>query len=309
VRVSAFASASAFTLACAAGGQPPTPPGPTQVDYTTAIRPGDVMVLVPGTGALDYLGTPIEAIGGDDPIVDVRENATVAGDAVVFEQAIAAMHEAGISAAQLEAGAIPFVIWGCGFTTVTQFEYVSYEGIQIHIDVLGGQNSCATGSILTNLVNYTTANATADSTDLFTRTRAYLAANPSTTGAPRHVIVASHSWGGAVAEWLQFNLPQYEQSIGTLADAGGTAPMALTLADGVPELILDHPMAGPGTETMTEGLLYEVDRPDDPVHVLNPNGNGSGHMYNILYGSDFQGSYGITTEELSCGDVPGECSP
>ncbi len=280
------------------------------VDYGAALRPGDLVVMVPGTSSYDYLGGPIGALGSgdDDPIVDVRQVQQVADDSVVFEQAIAAAHKANISVADLEAGTVTFAMWGAGFTSLTGFEYVSYEGIQIHIQVLGGENSCATGTIVTNIANYTTGNADTDARDLYTRTQTWLAANPSPNG-PRNVVVASHSWGGAVAEWLQFNLAQYISDIGPLTDGTGPAPMALTLADGVPELILNHPMEGPGTFTMQEGLLYEVDRPDDPVHVLDPNLNGGGHMYTIMYGSDFQGSYGITTEELSCDGVPGPCAP
>jgi hypothetical protein len=58
-----------------------------------------------------------------------------------------------------------------------------------------------------------------------------------------------------------------------------------------------------------ETLVYEVDRPDDPVHTLNTHGNGDGHMYTILIGDEFIGSYGITTNELACAGVAGECQP
>ena len=291
-------------VACAAE---PVPSGePPDVDYAGAIRAGDLVVMVPGTGSLDYLATPIEALPGDDPIVDVRQIQKVAGDSVVFEQAIAMAHRAGFSGADLASGALTFAIWGVGFQRLTQFEYLSYEGIQLHVLVLGGQNSCATGSIFSNLLNYNTTNADIDAKDLYARTRAWLDTNAS-SGAARHVIVASHSWGGAVAEWLQFNLPEYEASLGVLNDGIDKAPMALTVADGVPFMILNHPMMGSGLEEMTEGQMFEIDRPDDPVHKLSTDGNGGGHMYTILFGDDFQGSYGITTTELSCDGVPGEC--
>nr|HEX4318728.1 hypothetical protein [Kofleriaceae bacterium] len=288
------------------------PAGPpaeaTQIQYDQAIRKGDLVLLVPGTGSLDYLGAPIEALAGSDtdPIVDVRQVEKVAGDSVVFEQAIAMAHRAGLSNDDLNSGALTFAMWGAGFQKLTQFEYVSYEGIQLHVLVLGGQNTCATGSIFSNLLNYSTTNADIDARDLYSRTRAWLNSNAS-TGEARHVIVASHSWGGAVAEWLQFNLPQYESAIGPLNDGADKAPMVLTIADGVPFMILNHPMMGPGLQTMTEGLMLEIDRPDDPVHKLSTSGNGGGHMYTIMFGSDFQGSYGITTNEMSCDGVPGEC--
>jgi hypothetical protein len=69
----------------------------------------------------------------------------------------------------------------------------------------------------------------------------------------------------------------------------------------------DYSFAGPGLRDVTDGHLYEVDRPDDPVHMLSPSGNGGGHQYDILFGTDFQGSYGVTTDELSCDGVPGAC--
>jgi hypothetical protein len=291
-------------VACAAE---PAPSGTApDVDYAGAIRAGDVIVMVPGTGSLDYLEAPIEALPGDDPVVDVRQIQKVAGDAIVFEQGIAMAHRAGFSNEDLASGKLTFLLWGAGFQRLSQFEYISYEGIQLHVEILGGQNSCSTGSIFSNLLNYNTTNADVDAKDLYARTRAWLNTNAS-TGAARHVIVASHSWGGAVAEWLQFNLPQYEAQLGVLNDGLDKAPMALTVADGVPFMILNHPMMGSGLEEMTEGQMYEIDRPDDPVHVLATNGNGAGHQYTILVGSDFLGSYGITTTELACDGVPGEC--
>lgn len=308
MRIAAAAVLIGSLVGCMDNASGP-PAQAAQIDYTAAIRTGDLMLLVPGTGSLDYLGTPIETLAGSntDPIVDVRQVEKVAGDSVVFEQAIAMAHRAGFTNDQLASGALTFAIWGAGFQKLNQFEYVSYEGIQLHILVLGGQNTCATGSIFSNLLNYSTTNADIDAKDLYSRTRAWLNANTSETGQARHVIVASHSWGGAVAEWLQMNLPQYEAELGVLNDGQDKAPMALTVSDGVPFMILNHPLMGPGTYTMTEGMLMEVDRPDDPVHKLSTSGNGGGHMYTILFGSDFQGSYGITTEEMSCDGVPGEC--
>jgi hypothetical protein len=280
------------------------PPSP-ELDriWSEAIRPGDLVVMVPGTKSYDLLVTPIQAMGGDNPRVDVRQNATVADDAIVFEQAIAAAHRAGVDPTELTYG-----LWGAGFDKLTAFDYVSYEGYTIHVAILGGTNTCAKGSILDNLFNYTTDDADKDATDLYAKTQAYLAAHPSPAG-PRNVIVASHSWGGAVAEYLDFGLAGYEAKLGPLTDGSGVAPMRFTIAAGVPKFILNMPMAGPGTKRGAETFLYEIDRPDDPVHELNPSGNGDGHQYDILYGTDFQGSYGVTTEELSCRATPGPCGP
>ena len=71
---------------------------------------------------------------------------------------------------------------------------------------------------------------------------------------------------------------------------------------GVPGFILSIPLAGPGVREGAEAFLYEIDRPDDPVHALNPSGNGDGHQYDILFGDVFQGSYGVTTTELELRD-------
>lgn len=56
-----------------------------------------------------------------------------------------------------------------------------------------------------------------------------------------------------------------------------------------------------------KNALYEVDRPDDPIHSLQLQNNSDGHQDTILFGSDFQGSYGVTTEAMSCGGMPGAC--
>src|SRR5262249_50942301 len=93
--------------ACATDEAPaPSLPQPIDQIWAEAIRPGDMIVLVPGTGSYDYLAVTIEAMAGDHPLVDVRAHQKIADDAVVFEQAIAAAHRAGISNAQLEAGAL-----------------------------------------------------------------------------------------------------------------------------------------------------------------------------------------------------------
>jgi hypothetical protein len=288
-------------------------PGPQPIDtvWAASIHTGDVIAMVPGTGSYGALAVPIEAVaassGSASPLIDVRQNATVAGDAVVFEQAIAAAHRAGFTAADIEAGELTFGMWGAGFTKISSFEYLSYEGIHVHVVDLGGENSCATGSIFANLLSYNTTDATTDANNLYADLQTYLAANPSTTGAPRNVIIASHSWGGALSEYMGFHIGEIEAAHGALADTGGVASMPFTIADGVPAFILTYTLAGPGLRDFANGMLYEVDRPDDPVHAMDPSGDGDGHMYNILFGSDFQGSYGITTEELSCAGVEGEC--
>ncbi len=286
----------------------PTSPQPLDVVWGESIRAGDLMVMVPGTGSYDYLAQPIEALPSANPlVVDVRQVTPVANDAVVFEQAIAAAHRAGFTNSELEAGALTFGLWGAGFTKLDAFVYVSYEGIHLPIVVLGGENTCATGSIFADLLHYNTTDALTDANDLYAKIQTWLAANPSPTGSPRNVIIASHSWGGALSEYLGFNLSQVEAIHGPLADGQGVAAMPFTIADGVPSFILSYTLAGPGIRPFNQGYLYEIDRPDDPVHAMDPSGDGDGHMYNILYGDDFQGSYGITTMELSCAGVPGEC--
>jgi len=288
--------------------EPPTnPPQVLDQTWSQSIRAGDLMVLVPGTGSYNYLAVPIEAIGSNNPTVDVTQNATVAGDAVVFEQAIGAAHKAGFSNADLEAGKLSFGIWGVGFPHVTQFTYLSYEGIHVHIDVLGGENSAAAGSIFSSLLNYNATDALIDAKDLYAKTQAWLAAHPSSTGAPRNVIVCSHSWGGAVAEYMGMQLDAVEAADGPLTDGNGVAGLPFTIAAGVPGYIVGTNLEGPGVKPFHGGILYEIDRPDDPVHALDPSGDSGGHQYTILYGADFQGSYGVTTMEMSCDGVPGEC--
>jgi hypothetical protein len=287
----------------------PTPPAPIDAVWAASIHAGDLFVMVPGTGSYQWIAQPIEAIGGTHPTVDVRQNATVAGDAVVFEQAIASAHRAGFSDADITAGKVEFGLWGAGFTTVTAFDYISYEGITLHVAVLGGENSCATGDILVNLLNYTTTNANTDANNVYADVQTWLAANPSPTGSPRNVIVAAHSWGGAVAEYLALNLSKYVDAHGMLADTGGTAQIDFTVAQGVPGFILEMTLEGPGLRPVGNQQLLEIDRPDDPVHAMDPSGNGGGHDYTIVVGEQFYGSYGITTMTMDCDRAPGECPP
>lgn len=284
----------ALVAACV---EPQTPmsagPAPLEVVWSQRLHLGDVIAMVPGTGSYDMLGKTIDALPGDEPVVDVRALVPVAEDAIVLEQAIAAAHRAGIDPSTLT-----FTLWGCGFTRVKRFEYVSWERLHVKIEVLGGSNSVATGSVFGNLINYTTEHATTDATALYADLQTFLAAHPG--GATRNVVITSHSWGGAVAEWLVMHYAD-------IATTPLGANLAFAISAGVPGGIPNFAFAGPSF-TMRGGIaLYEIDRPDDPVHALNPNGNGDGHQYDITDGDSFIGSYGITTDELSCAGVLGIC--
>lgn len=284
---------------------PPEPalPVPFETVWAETIHRGDLISLVPGTGAYDYLAATIEPLAGDRPVVDVRAFPKVADDAIVFEQAIAAAHRAGFSSADLEGGALTFGLWGAGFTRLHSFVYVSYEGIHLPIEILGGANACAYGRVIDNLLTYTTSNIERDARALYVAIQTWLAAHPG-----GDAVVASHSYGGAVAEYLAFELPTIAGRSGPLAD---DAQIGLTIAAGVPALVVGYAFAGPSFRTLDDRALYEIDRPDDPVHAMNPSGNPDGHQYDILIGDAYLGSYagayGITTTELSCRGVPGAC--
>ena len=301
---------SALCVAGCTADEPVGPELPRPIDtvWARTIHPGDLFALVPGTGSFDYFAAVIDPMPDAVPEVGARTDPKIADDAVVLEQAIAAAHRAGIADAQLEDGTLQFAIWGVGFTGPhTSFVYTSWEGLRIPVAILGGTSRCAHGGVTENLLAYNRDNANADAVDLYAKLQAWLPAHPSVTGAPRDVIVASHSWGGAVAEYLAFERATIESAHGPLADAGGTATLDFTIAMGVPAFILDYTFAGPTLRDLSEGTLYEVDRPDDPVHAMHPGGNGWGHEYDITFGDEFRGSYGITTDELSCDGVPGAC--
>lgn len=294
----------ALPLAGCALAQHENPPPPPVLDtvWAASIHPGDMFVLVPGTGSYGLLAQPIDKLAGDNPDVDVHAMHSVAEDAIVFESAIAAAHRAGIADHMLEDGTITFGMWGAGFAAKTQFTYVSYEGLRVPIHILGGTSKCAVGSVPDNLFNYNGTNANADAVDLYQRIQMFVTDHPSVSA--RNITVASHSWGGAGAEYLAFEKD-------TIAADNGPLPNAtinFTIAMGVPGFVPGYTFAGPSLKDVRDGHLYEVDRPDDPVHMLSPSGNGAGHQYNIVIDGTFVGSYGVTTEELACDGVAGECT-
>ena len=301
--------ALACLLAGAACAEPDATPYPEtdslDAVWSAAIHPGDVFVLVPGTGATGYLATPIEALAGDHPLVDVRKMPTVASDAIVFEQAIGAAHLAGITDDEIQSGGVTFTLWGCGFQRLAGFDYLSFEGLRVPIQIIGGQNAVANGTIFGNLLSYSKASAQADAVDLAQRTQTWLAVHPAT--APRNVIFASHSYGGAVAEYLAYERPAITAAAGPLMDGAVVASTPLTIGAGVPGFLLGYTFPGPGLRGRAQSWIYEIDRPDDPVHAMNPSGNSDGHDYDIMLGTDFVGAYGVTTEEITCKGTPGAC--
>jgi pimeloyl-ACP methyl ester carboxylesterase len=310
VRALVIAPLFAALIGCAVD-EPPPGAAPSVLDrlWGDTIRSGDVLVLVPGTGSFDYLGDPIEKLAS--PVVDVRTHEVVRSDAVVFEQAIAAAHRAGFTDEQLEAGELTFLLWGAGFQRLEHFDYISYDHIRVRIDILGGTNSVASGLIEDNLLEYTAENANIDARDIYTRLQGWLAAHPSSR--PRNAVMMSHSWGGAVAEYLALEQPTIAAELGPLADGDGTAAMPFTVAAGVPAFILGYPLLGPVVRDYERPwgkmYVYEHDRPDDPVHAMSFNGDFGGHHYNIVVGEEleFLGAYGISTMELSCHGAPGAC--
>ena len=303
MRLRAMAPLLLFGCGCGIEAAPPASlPDPLDAVWARTLQPGDAIVLVPGTGSHDYLAAPIEALA--DPVVDVRTNPIVASDAVVFEQALGAARRAGMTDAEIEAGAITFLLWGAGFAHLEHFDYISYDQVRMRVDVLGGENSCAVGFIEDNLLNYTAQTVDIDARDLYARLAAWSQAHP----AERDVVVVAHSWGGAVAEYLALEEPSIEGTLGPMP----TTSLPLTVAAGVPAFILGYQFLGPSIRDFKRPsgeptFIYEIDRPDDPVHNMTFEGDYEGHRYNILIGSEFRGSYGITTHELSCHGVAGAC--
>jgi len=291
---------------CAMGDAEYDPPPPETVlsrIWSETIHRGDVIVMIPGTGSGEYLAKPIEAMAGDHPRVDVLADPIVKSDAVVFEQAIGAARRAGITDAEIEGGALTFLLWGAGITRLTGFDYVSYEGLTVPVTILGGTNSAAVGEISDNYFNYTKANASTDARDVHVRLQGYLAQHPA-----EHVIVASHSWGGAVGEYLSL---EHEAIVAELGPLPGGATQPFTIAAGVPGFILGYDFIGPRVLDYDrpdgKRTVYEIDRPDDPVHAVSFDGDFGGHHYNIVWNGEFRGAYGVTTDDLSCHEVPGPC--
>jgi hypothetical protein len=269
--------------ACEVAAPPgPSAPDPTEQIWAEGIQPGTLIVAVPGTGAYDDVGSIIDASGSG--VLDWRTNHGF--NPIVLEQAIAAAQRAGLSNADIEAGAVGIAIWGSGATKVPGFAYHSLGGLTVHVDVLGGMNAAATGSLQDNLLNYSADHAKADAADLVSRAVAAAGGRP--------MAVVAHSWGGAIVEYMEQDAP--------LPGA------VLAVTAGVPKVILDYDTLGPGLHAENGAQLYEVDRPDDPVHQLDPSGDIEGHQYDIMFGDAFQGSYGITTTELSCRAMPGPCA-
>lgn len=284
------------------------PPPPTEAIWGESIRAGDLIVAVPGTGCRDDLGAWIDATVAPH-VLDARANPRV--NPIVLEQAIAATLRAGFSANDIADGAVTFAIWGSGAIHTPAFDYVGLGGVRARFVVLGGSHAAAVGGPAQNLGHYNTQTLDTDARDLYARTHAFLARAPSP--APRHVIVVAHSWGGAIAEYLASHLASYARDAGALPDAA----LVFAFCAGVPGLVPGYRFLGEGlryvTSTSADGAValelaaFEVDRPDDPVHALDPSGDMEGHQYDIVFGDSFQGSYGITTMALSCRGVPGRC--
>lgn len=270
------------------------------------MRRGDVVVLIPGTGVSDYVPAALEPMGEAHPRVNVRDVELVRVYSTVFEQAIASAERAGLTHADIEGGALTFLVWGAGFTNVTGFDYVSYGGVTLRVEVLGGKNSCAVGGIVDNYVNYSSTSADADARDLYTRLHAWLREHDTNTA--RNVTLLGHSWGGAVAEYLTMELDAITEELGPLY---GGARIPFTVATGVPKMVLGYAFLGPRFLDYDgaggKRLLAEFDRPDDPVHALTFDGNFHGHHYPIVVGDEFLGFYGITTDELACDGIAGAC--
>jgi hypothetical protein len=266
----------------------PDQPAPQDTVWGEAIHAGDLIVAVPGTGAYSLIGKAIDEVAattprGQVPLVDVRRKPF---NSINLEQAIAATRRAGFGDDEIEAGRVHFALWGAGVTSATEIVYGSFEGLRVPFTILGGRTICADGQLPDNLFNYNSDNADADARDMYVRIAAWIDDHPS-------------------AEWLASNLGSFEERFGALPH-GASLPFVMTA--GVPAFIPGYQCLGPGFRTVPSGIrVYEVDRPDDMVHNLDPSGNIEGHQYNITFGDDFRGSYGITTMELSCLGVPGPC--
>ncbi len=294
--------AIAFLLLAACAADPA--PDPVKVDlfdqaWAESIRPGDLVVAIPGTGIYSDLGEAInaKADGLVPPKVDAATKVSVVE---AFEGAIAAARRAGVDPATVD-----FAVWGAGITKTDAFEYVSLDGVTVTFHVLGGLSTCATGGIPANLTNYNAGNADKDARDLYLRLQAF------TADRPRNITLVAHSRGAVVAEAIGQKLATYKAELG-----GIESNLAFAVAAGVPAFVPGFTPHGEGfyTVTSTNGehtgavKTYEVNRPDDPVHTFDPNGNGGGHHYIIRVNGTYLGWYGTTTDELSCENKPGICA-
>jgi hypothetical protein len=300
----------AIATACATDPEPPVPPGATELQrvWAETIRPGDAIVAVPGTGGYSTFGVHVEAVIDPARPGDVFDGRTYEGGVNTLEAAIASARRAGISGEELEAGAVDLAVWGAGITKLTSFRYRSIEGFEVTFDVIGGTSVCADGGVVENLGSYNEGGADTDADDLHRRVAQWLAGEGR---ADRNVVLAGHSWGAVVAEYLASRFATYQSANG----AWPGATLAFVVAGGVPAFVPGFRTLGPGIRTVTSEAFdgpavvrtYEVTRPDDPIRTLNPLGNGSGHHYIIRVGEQYLGWYGITTDELSCEGVPGRC--
>src|SRR5882672_675366 len=108
----------AWLAACATPGAPIASDPPTiETIWQQVIRPGDLIVAVPGTGGYTDLGAWIDAAYDPAhpsalPVIDGR----VEINPIVLEQAIAAATRAGLSSTEIEAGAVALGLWGSGAT-------------------------------------------------------------------------------------------------------------------------------------------------------------------------------------------------
>jgi hypothetical protein len=293
--VKAVALAWLAVLGCGTTPEPePDPPPLLDTVWGAAIHRGDLIVAVPGTGGYTGLGALIDnAVDPTQPGLPVVDGRGV--NAIVLEQAIGAAQRAGFSTAELEAGAVTLGLWGAGVVKTRAFAYTSLGGLHVQFAILGGESTCAVGEVPQNILHYQRDSADKDADDLYVRTQAFLSEHP----APSVTIVA-HSWGGAVVEWLVMNRAAFVERHGAL-------PIAFIVAAGVPGAIAGATFFGPTLRTVDGTRVYETDRPDDPVHALDPSGDIEGHQYDIVVGDRFLGSYGITTTELSCRGVAGPC--
>ncbi len=284
--------------ACATEHAAYDPPDPFAEIWTSAMRPGDLIVAVPGTSSYPMLGAKVDAADGAE-----LEGTVIEGGADVLEGAVAAARRAGLDPTATELG-----IWGAGITKATAFRYHSLDGAHVTFHVLGGTSVCANGGIADNLKNYNQTGADTDATDLYKRLQAYLMASP---GAGRNVTLVSHSWGGLAAEYFATHLATLTQTYGALPGAD----VAFVISAGVPPFVPGYQPPGPGFRTYesTAGdvhvapAMYEVDRPDDPAHSFDLADEGGGHHYIIRVGTQYLGWYGITTDELACAGVAGPC--